>query len=176
MTLSPEKGSTTSSPSPKSFNVFRQAITPEDERKAESFGFSLLEWVTLASIIEKESSLPEEHGIVSSVFHNRLRKKMRLQSDPTVIYGIKDFDGNLTRKHLETRTPYNTYTRSGLPPTPIALPGLASIQAAITPVDSGALYFVATGDPDGSHVFSETLEEHNAAVRRYLARQRAAGE
>jgi UPF0755 protein len=106
--------------------------------------------------------------------HERLRRGMRLQTDPTVIYGIgPGFDGNLTRADLERDTPYNTYTRAGLPPTPIALAGAASIRAAFTPIESGALYFVATGDADGSHVFSRTLEEHNAAVDRYLERQRS---
>jgi UPF0755 protein len=99
---------------------------------------------------------------------------MRLQTDPTVIYGLGErFDGNLTRADLAFDTPYNTYTRGGLPPTPIALAGAAAIRAAFTPLESGALYFVATGDPDGSHSFSQTLEEHNAAVSRYLERQRS---
>jgi UPF0755 protein len=132
------------------------------------------EALILASIIEKETALDSERGLISGVLHERLRRGMRLQVDPTVIYGAGDaFTGDLTRAQLNTDTPYNTYTRAGLPPTPIALAGLASIQAAIAPVESGALYFVATGDADGSHVFSETLEQHNAAVGRYLARQRA---
>jgi UPF0755 protein len=127
----------------------------------------------LASIIEKETALASERGLISGVMHERLRRGMRLQTDPTVIYGIGDsFDGNLTRADLDRDTPYNTYTRSGLPPTPIALAGAASIRAAVAPVESGALYFVATGSPDGSHVFSRTLEEHNAAVGRLIERQR----
>ena len=98
---------------------------------------------------------------------------MRLQTDPTVIYGVGDsFDGNLTRAHLRADTPYNTYTRDGLPPTPIALPGRAAINAALHPQDGSALYFVATGLGDGSHEFSDTKDEHDAAVSRYLKRQR----
>jgi peptidoglycan lytic transglycosylase G len=131
------------------------------------------EGLILASIIEKETALDSERGLISGVFHERLRRGMRLQTDPTVIYGLGDaFDGNLTKAQLEADTPYNTYTRRGLPPTPIALPGAASIRAAFAPVQEGYLYFVATGEPDGSHVFSKTLEEHNAAVRRYIERER----
>jgi UPF0755 protein len=127
----------------------------------------------LASIIEKETALDSERGLISGVFHERLRRGMRLQTDPTVIYGVgAAFTGDLTRAQLNTDTPYNTYTRAGLPPTPIALAGIASIEAAMSPVETGALYFVATGEPDGSHVFSTTLEQHNAAVARYLQRQR----
>ena len=132
------------------------------------------EGLILASIIERETALASERGLISGVMHERLRRGMRLQTDPTVIYGIGDsFNGNLTRADIDRDTPYNTYTRGGLPPTPIALAGAASIRAAFTPTESGALYFVATGDPDGSHVFSRTLEEHNAAVDRYVERQRA---
>lgn len=128
----------------------------------------------LASIIEKETGLAAERGLISAVFHGRLKTGMRLQTDPTVIYGLGEaFDGNLTRAHLTSDTPYNTYTRHGLPPTPIALPGEASILAAFQPAATEALYFVATGEPDGSHYFSLTLDEHNAAVSRYLERQRA---
>ena len=133
------------------------------------------EALILASIIEKESALASERARISGVFHERLRRGMRLQADPTVIYGLQDeFTGDITRNNLNSDTPYNTYTRAGLPPTPIALPGRASIEAALAPEIDGSLYFVATGEPDGSHAFSKTLEEHNAAVRRYLARQREA--
>jgi UPF0755 protein len=105
------------------------------------------------------------------VFQQRLRRNMRLQTDPTVIYGMGDsFDGNLRRQDLERDTPYNTYTRAGLPPTPIALPGGASLEAATDPESTAALYFVATGRGDGSHNFSATLEEHERAVRDYLRR------
>jgi len=126
--------------------------------------------VTLASIIEKETGLVEEMPLISSVFHNRLRRKIPLQSDPTVIYGIADFDGNLTRKQLETLTPYNTYLIRGLPPGPIANPGLAALKAAAAPASSSFLYFVARGD--GSHQFSATLAEHNRAVSRYQLHRR----
>jgi UPF0755 protein len=122
----------------------------------------------LASIIEKETALASERGLISGVLHGRLAAGWRLQVDPTVIYGLGNrFDGNLTRQDLRTDTPYNTYTRFGLPPTPIALPGKASIEAAFVPADTDALFFVATGNPDGSHAFSATLDEHNAAVQRY---------
>jgi len=132
------------------------------------------EALILASIIERETALAAERALISGVFHERLRRGMRLQTDPTVIYGLgEDFDGNLRRRDLARDTPYNTYTRGGLPPTPIALPGAASIQAAVTPRFEGALYFVATGEPDGSHTFSATIDEHNDAVRRYLERLRS---
>ncbi len=125
----------------------------------------------LASIIEKETALPAERAKIAGVFNARLQRGMRLQTDPTVIYGLGEaFDGDLRTRDLEKDTPYNTYTRSGLPPTPIALPSEASIEAAVHPEMTGALYFVATGRPDGSHHFSKTLEEHDAAVREYLKR------
>jgi len=132
------------------------------------------EALILASIIEKETALAAERPRISGVFVRRLQLRMRLQTDPTVIYGIgDDFDGNLTRKHLRTDTTYNTYTRRGLPPTPIALPGKAAIAAAMHPQAGSEVYFVATGLGDGSHHFSSTKQEHDAAVREYLARQRA---
>lgn len=125
----------------------------------------------LASIVEKETGREDERAKVSAVFANRLRTGMKLQSDPTVIYGIGPrFDGNLRRRDLETDGPYNTYTRSGLPPTPIALPGGASIHAVLHPADSKALYFVATGLGDGSHHFSSTYAEHVTALRDFLKR------
>ena len=145
-----------------------------DARTDSGILTSPYEGLILASIIERETALDSERALISGVFHERLRRGMRLQTDPTVIYGLGDgFDGNLTRAHLDTDTPYNTYTRRGLPPTPIALAGAASIRAAFAPADEGFLYFVATGEPDGSHVFSRTLEEHNEAVRRYLERETA---
>lgn len=122
--------------------------------------------LVLASIIEKETGRPDERRTIAAVFHNRLQKGMRLQTDPTVIYGLGDgFDGDLTRTHLDSDTPYNTYTRAGLPPAPIAMPGRASVHAALNPAESTALYFVSRGD--GSHKFSDTLEEHNRAVAKY---------
>ncbi len=131
------------------------------------------EALILASVIEKETALDSERRQIAGVFVRRLRRGMRLQTDPTVIYGLGEaFDGNLRRRDLERDTPYNTYTRAGLPPTPIALPGEASLLAAVQPDDGEALYFVATGNGDGSHYFSASLDEHNKAVRRYLETQR----
>jgi UPF0755 protein len=133
------------------------------------------EALILASIIEKETALPSERRKISGVFHRRLERGMRLQTDPTVIYGLGEaFDGNLRRDDLARDTPYNTYTRAGLPPTPIALPSAASLEAAVSPDIGDALYFVATGRPDGSHYFSATLEEHNRAVASYLSTLRKA--
>jgi UPF0755 protein len=125
----------------------------------------------LASIVEKETGREDERAKVAAVFANRLRTGMRLQSDPTVIYGIgARYDGNLRRRDLETDGPYNSYMRTGLPPTPIALPGGASIHAVLHPADSRALYFVATGIGDGSHHFSSTYAEHMMALRDFLKR------
>ncbi len=124
----------------------------------------------LASIVEKETRLDRERPKIAGVFIRRLESGMRLQTDPTVIYGLgEEFNGDLTRRQLLRDTPYNTYTRTGLPPSPIALPGESSLLAAVHPEQSDALYFVASGDQDGSHLFSATLREHNAAVRKYLA-------
>jgi UPF0755 protein len=123
----------------------------------------------LASIIEKETGRADERAKVAAVFVNRLRRGMRLQSDPTVIYGLgSSYDGNIHTRDLQTDTPYNSYTRAGLPPTPIALPGAASLQATLHPAAIDALYFVATADGDGSHHFSATLAEHDLALRAYL--------
>ncbi len=124
------------------------------------------EALILASIVEKETALAAERPLIAGVFLSRLNKKMRLQTDPTVIYGMGDsYAGNIRRKDLTTDTPYNTYTRSGLPPTPIAMVGREAIHAVLHPESTTALYFVARGD--GSHQFSDTLEQHNAAVRKY---------
>jgi peptidoglycan lytic transglycosylase G len=132
------------------------------------------EALILASIVEKETGLASERPLIAGVFVRRLRTGMRLQSDPTVIYGIGvSYDGNIRRRDLQADSPYNTYTRRGLPPTPIAMPGEGALRAATRPDDSGAIYFVATGEPDGSHYFSKTLAEHNAAVKRFLARVRS---
>jgi len=127
------------------------------------------ELLILASIVEKETGLPADRPQVAAVFVNRLRRGMLLQTDPTVIYGLGErFDGNLRKVDLQTDTPWNTYTRAGLPPTPIAMPGLASLQAVAKPPPSDMLYFVARGD--GSSEFSATLDEHNSAVARYQKR------
>jgi UPF0755 protein len=124
------------------------------------------EALTLASIVEKETGTAADRGLIAGVFINRLRIGMPLQTDPTVIYGLGEaFDGNLRKRDLLADTPYNTYTRGGLPPTPIAMPGLASLRAAVRPQSTKALYFVARGD--GSSVFSETLADHNRAVNKY---------
>jgi len=131
------------------------------------------EALTLASIVEKETGLASERPRIAGVFITRLRKHMRLQTDPTVIYGLGSaYDGNIRERDLRTDTPYNTYTRNGLPPTPIALPSREAIEAATRPRETGDIFFVATGAGDGSHVFSATLEAHNAAVQRYLGRLR----
>jgi UPF0755 protein len=131
------------------------------------------ELLILASIVEKETALASEQGKIAGLYLHRLSIGMRLQADPTVIYGLGDaYDGSLHTVDLRTDGPYNTYLRTGLPPTPIALPGAAAIRATAHPEKTDALYFVASGRGDGSHVFSATLEEHNVAVASYLARQR----
>jgi UPF0755 protein len=132
------------------------------------------EALILASIVEKETGLPAERPKIAGVFVTRLRMGMRLQTDPSVIYGLgASYDGDIRTRDLTTDTPYNTYTRAGLPPTPIALPGRESILAAVRPQETGEIYFVATGTGDGGHHFSKTLEEHNAAVKSYLEHLRA---
>ena len=124
------------------------------------------EALILASIVEKETGKPADRAMIAGVFTNRLRAGMMLQTDPTVIYGLgASFDGNLKKRHLQTDTPWNTYTRAGLPPTPIAMPGSAALLAAVQPAQTRALYFVARGD--GSSQFSATLDEHNRAVNRF---------
>ena len=131
------------------------------------------EALVMASIIERETGLPEERREIAGVFVRRMKKGMRLQTDPTVIYGLGEtFDGNLKRSHLkDSDNPYNTYRHHGLPPTPIALPGRAAIHAALHPLEGSSLYFVARGD--GGHVFSDTLAEHEQAVRKYQLKRRA---
>ncbi|MCF7752749.1 endolytic transglycosylase MltG [Bacillus subtilis subsp. subtilis] len=131
------------------------------------------ELLILASIIEKETALPSERPQIAGVFMRRLKIGMRLQTDPTVIYGIgSSYDGNIRKRDLTTDTPYNTYTRAGLTPTPIAMPGRDALQAAAQPAPGNALYFVAVGDGSGAHVFSANYADHNAAVARYLQQLR----
>ena len=144
---------------------FTTVFTPQWENRTEKLGFSRHEIVTLASIIEKETGKASERPIISSVFHNRLKKGMRLESDPTVIYGIPDFNGNITRNDLETKTPYNTYKINGLPPGPIASPGEMALKAALFPADTDYLFFVSKKDT--THKFSKTFKAHNKAVRKY---------
>ncbi len=160
----------------RAYERMRGVLAAEWERRDPATPLGTpYEALILASIVEKETALASERELVAGVFVNRLQRGIRLQTDPTVIYGLGEaFTGNLTRKHLRADTPYNTYTRAGLPPTPIALPGAASIRAALRPAPTDALYFVARGD--GSHEFSETLEQHNRAVYRYQIRPaRASG-
>jgi UPF0755 protein len=149
---------------------FKAQFKPEWEKQALKLGFSPHEIVTLASIIEKETGNASERKTISSVFHNRLKKKMRLETDPTVIYGIKDYDGNITRRHLRTWTPYNTYMIKGLPPGPIASPGAAALEAALYPDSTDYLFFVSKKDT--THHFSKTVTEHNRAVRKYQLRSK----
>ncbi len=144
---------------------FRQIYTPQYSERAKELRLSDYEILILASIIEKEAAIPRERFLVSSVYHNRLKRNMRLNSCPTVIYGIKDFNGNLTKRDLERYTPYNTYLIRGLPPGPISNPGREAIMAALYPTETDYLYFVSKND--GSHHFSSSLEEHNIAVWKY---------
>jgi UPF0755 protein len=150
-------------------NRFWKVFNSAWKARAEQLGFSIHQIVTLASIIEKETGAPFERPVISSVFHNRLKKKMRLESDPTVIYGLKNFDGNLKRTHLETPTPYNTYKIRGLPVGPIANPGTKSLEAALYPADTKFIYFVSKKNK--THQFSTNLKDHNQAVQKYQLRR-----
>ncbi len=141
---------------------FKEVYNADFARRAKRAGLTMREVVTLASIIEKETGVREERKLISSVFHNRLKRGIPLQSDPTVIYALEHFDGNLTKKDLLTNTPYNTYLRKGLPPGPIASPGWDSLDAAISPSKEDYLFFVSKND--GTHYFSKSLREHNRAV------------
>ncbi len=149
---------------------FWRRITPEMEGQAKDLGFTMDEIVTLASIVEKEGGGKDEKPMVAAVFHNRLKRRMRLQSDPTVIYDIEDFDGNLKKRHLEEKTPYNTYQIRGLPPGPICNPGLDAIVAALYPAPVDYLYFVSKNN--GTHHFSLNLKSHNKAVITYQIKRR----
>jgi UPF0755 protein len=146
-------------------------ITGPLREKIEQSGMTIEEVITLASIVEKETGRAEERPIIASVFLNRLKKGMRLETDPTVIYGIKDFSGNLKKKHLTQSTPYNTYVIRGLPPGPIANPGKEAIEAVLFPAKTAYLYFVSKND--GTHHFSKTLTDHNKAVQKYQKKRRS---
>lgn len=144
---------------------FRRRFLPEWETRAREAGFSLFQLITVASIIEKETGVEEEKPLVSAVIRRRLALGMPLQMDPTVIYGLKRFREELTKKDLRTESPYNSYRNRGLPPGPIANPGISAIKAALFPADADYLFFVSRND--GSHRFSRTLEEHNRGVAMY---------
>lgn len=145
---------------------FRKVQAPRFDERVKRSGMSWRQVLTIASMIEKEAVIPAERPLIASVFHNRIKKGMRLQSDPTAVYGIRAFAGKVARGDILRRTPYNTYCIDGLPPGPIGNPGPEAIQAVLNPARTPYLYFVAKND--GSHQFSATLEDHNAAVRRFL--------
>ena len=151
----------------RAYRTMQRHLAREWEGRASGLPYAdPYQALIMASIVEKETGRDQDRPLVAAVFVNRLRQGMLLQTDPTVIYGLGEkFDGNLRKRDLLADTPYNTYTRAGLPPTPIAMPGIASLQAALRPAASQAVYFVARGD--GSSQFSETLDEHNEAVNRY---------
>ena len=151
-------------------NQFWHHVTPSMRKRSADLGLTVDQWVTLASIIEKETGRKEEMPLIAAVFHNRLKRRMPLQSDPTVIYGMADFDGNLRKQDLLKKTPYNTYLFAGLPPGPIASPGLDALQAALYPTDVAYLYFVSKND--GSHQFSDDLSQHSKAVQKYQLQNR----
>ena len=144
---------------------FNEVYGGEFKTRGQELNLSQRDVIVLASLIEKEAARPQERPLISAVFHNRLKLHMPLQCDPTVIFGLKSFNGNLTKEDLKLKTPYNTYLICGLPPTPIASPGLDSIKAALYPADVNYLFFVSRND--GTHYFSSTLAEHNQAVNMY---------
>ncbi len=156
----------------RAYNRMTELLALAWQQKAPDLPYkNAYEALIMASIVEKETAVPSERTEIAGVFVNRLNRKMRLQTDPTVIYGIgQAYQGNITRKHLKEMTPYNTYRISGLPPTPIANPALPAIEAALHPAQTEALYFVAKGD--GSHYFSTTLKQHTEAVKRYQWQRR----
>ena len=144
---------------------FWSVFKPEWKEQTKILGMTIHQVITLASIIEKETAVAAERPIISSVYHNRLKRNMRLESDPTVIYGIEDYNGNITRKDLASPTRYNTYTIKGLPPGPISNAGIKAIEAALYPADTKFLYFVSRNDR--THHFSTNFRDHNRAVRKY---------
>jgi UPF0755 protein len=153
--------------------AFRDALSAEIVNAAAARGLTVRELVTLASLVEKETGKPEERSLVSAVYWNRLKIGMGLQCDPTVIYALERaglWQGNLTRQNMQIDSPYNTYRYAGLPPGPIAAPGLASLQAAANPADAPYIYFVSRND--GSHAFATTLDEHNRNVFEFQKRRR----
>jgi len=155
----------------RSYRMMKKRINTEWDKRAPGLPYATpYEALIMASIVEKETGQSRERPLIAGVFINRLKKGMLLQTDPTIIYGMGErFDGNLRKRDLQEDGPYNSYTRTGLPPTPIALPGAAAIQAVLHPADTDAIYFVAKGD--GTHEFSATLEAHNRAVNRYQRKQ-----
>ena len=153
---------------------FRESVDPEMLELAAALGFDLQRLITFASLVEKETAREDERRLVSSVYHNRIQKNMLLGCDPTVIYMLVrrgEWNGNLQRKHFAINDPYNSYLKRGLPPGPIANPGLASIHAALNPEKTDFLYFVGKNDGTGAHDFSRTLREHNNKVNRYQRRR-----
>jgi UPF0755 protein len=147
---------------------FREAFDNALREEGARRGLTVRQAVTLASLVEKETARADERAIVSAVYHNRLKRRMLLQCDPTIIYALEQagtYDGNLRRRDLSLDSPYNTYRYAGLPPGPIAAPGRAALEAAVRPAESDYLYFVSRND--GSHVFASTLREHNANVREF---------
>lgn len=149
-------------------DTLRKNYTDDIAARATQLGFTQHEVLTLASLIEKEAQVDDERPLISAVYHNRLRKGMRLQCDPTVIYALGErYDGNIRKQDLKIDSPYNTYRYAGLPPGPIASPGRRSLEAAVNPAQTDDLYFVATGT-NGQHKFSRTLQEHNRAMQQYL--------
>lgn len=157
----------------RAYARMHEVLDKEWEKRAKGLPYkNQYEALIMASIVEKETGLAEERGEIAGVFVRRLKKKMRLQTDPTVIYGLgESYNGNLTRKHLKTKTSYNTYVIFGLPPTPIAMAGREAIHASVHPKDGDSLYFVARGD--GSHYFSSSLKAHNKAVKEYQWKRRS---
>ncbi len=157
----------------RAYQAMDSILAEEWQLREENLPYkTAYEALIMASIVEKESAIAEERPLIAGLFANRLKKKMRLQTDPTVIYGIENYDGNIRFRDLRKDTPYNTYTRGGLPPTPIALPGREAIHATLHPAKTEYLYFVAYGDGSGKHVFSTNLKDHEKAVDQYQRKKK----